>query len=144
MKVTGSIIMYSGRRDPETEFDEATAKEIASRLYNLADKCDNIPNYKLGFRGYRVIWNPEVEGAPWVAVQAHEGVVEICCFGVRSAFKDTVNLESYLKDLLTPVLHAHYEEGRRQMDEYFKKLSTDEGFKEEHEKVLALFKQEKI
>lgn len=117
MKVIGSIIMYSGMPDPAAELDEATVKEITNRLFYLEERCDNIFN-GLGFRGYSVLWNPEVENAPWVRVQAHNGVVEISCFGVRSAYKDNVELEDFLARTMAPVWQKHIEEGMEAMRKY--------------------------
>jgi len=123
MKLMGSIIMYSGMPVPSTELDEETGKEIATKLFHLEERAENIPNFKLGFRGYSLLWIPTEEGMPYVQVQVHEGVVEISCFGVRSAYKDTVGFEEYVKEKLAPCLKQHQEEAAKAMNTLYEELS---------------------
>jgi hypothetical protein len=130
MKVRGSIYMYCGRRDPETYFSYEQSKKINELLYHASEPSDDHSiRYKMPPNGYMVWWQPEDDNygnCPAVHLHVARGTIALYCYGTVNYLKDTVGLEDYLKEILTPILKKHIEDGQKAMEEYMFKLKCDE------------------
>ncbi len=124
MKITASIVMYSGLQDPEMELSPEGSNEIILKLNSVFDKSEKEIKQGLGFRGYMVIWHGDELGVPYTAVRVHEGIIEIMSFGSRAYMKDTAGLELYLKNLLAPTLQKHYDEAAASLDVLYNELAA--------------------
>jgi hypothetical protein len=124
MKVTGYISMYSGRQNPEMDLSPEVSKHICELLYKAYEESEKPLHHKLGFNGYIIAWYPE-DGESWPAVHLHvyNGVNEVRCFATCSSVKDTVGLETYLAETLSPCLQKHQEDMAKAMAEYYENLS---------------------
>jgi len=106
MKVTASIVMYSGMRDPEMEVSPEISQEIIEKLRLAYEESDKKLKSKLGLNGYMVIWHGG-DGVPYTHIHVYDGIIAIRCFTGISYMKDTVGLEEYLKNLLISTLQDH-------------------------------------
>ncbi len=124
MKVTASIVMYSGMPDPEMELSPEGSNEIIVKLNSVFDKSETEIKQGLGFRGYMVIWHGDELGVPYTAIRVHEGIIEIMSFASRVNMKDTAGLELYLKNLLAPTLQKHYDEAAASLATLYDELAA--------------------
>jgi len=107
MKVTASIKLYSGIRDPEQELTEEQSKEICHKLYDANQNSLKELLPRLGPQGYMVVWHSKSSPTVWLHV--HEGIIALHCSSTVSYLRDTVGMETYLHNLLAEKLKQHLE-----------------------------------